>query len=58
MGLMSHAQVNEISDKAVLDVPVQPVDTLKIAGIVEGQRAGHGRPATTAPTSSPRSATG
>ena len=36
MGLMSHAQVNEIADKAVLDVPVQPVDTLKIAGTVKG----------------------
>jgi hypothetical protein len=36
MGLMSHAQVDEIADKAILDVPVQPVDTLTIAGSVKG----------------------
>jgi hypothetical protein len=36
MGLMSQAQVNEISDKAVLDVPVQPVETLKIGSTVKG----------------------
>ena len=36
MGLMNHAQVQEIGDKAVLDVPVQPVDTLTIAGSVKG----------------------
>jgi len=36
MGLMSHAQVQEISDKAVLDVPVQPVETLVIKGQVKG----------------------
>jgi len=36
MGLMSHAQVFEISDKAILDVPVQPVDTLTIAGSLKG----------------------
>jgi hypothetical protein len=36
MGLMSHAQVQEIADKAVLDVAVQPVDTLTIAGTVKG----------------------
>ena len=36
MGLMSHAQVQEIADKAVLDVPVQLVDTLTIAGTVKG----------------------
>ncbi|HEY2014719.1 MAG TPA: hypothetical protein VGH38_14525, partial [Bryobacteraceae bacterium] len=36
MGLMSHAQVQEIADKAILDVPVQPVDTLTIAGTVKG----------------------
>src|SRR5580700_7519561 len=36
MGLMSQAQVEEISDKAVLDVPVQPIDTLSIPGVVKG----------------------
>ncbi|HLG99032.1 MAG TPA: M14 family zinc carboxypeptidase [Bryobacteraceae bacterium] len=36
MGLMSNADVHEISDKAVLDVPVQTVDTLNIAGTVQG----------------------
>jgi hypothetical protein len=36
MGLMSHAQVREITDKALLDVPVQPVDTLTIDGTVKG----------------------
>ncbi len=36
MGLMSNAQVQEISDKAILDVPVQPVDTLNIRGTVKG----------------------
>src|SRR5579863_4678783 len=37
MGLMNHAQVQEIADKAVLDVPVQPVDTLTIPGLVQGE---------------------
>jgi hypothetical protein len=37
MGLMSHAQVKEIADKRVLDVPVQPVgDKLVINGEVKG----------------------
>ena len=37
MGLMSHAEVKEIDDKAILDVPVQPVgDTLKVTGEVKG----------------------
>jgi hypothetical protein len=36
MGLMSHAEVQEIADKAVLDVPVKPVDVLTIAGAVKG----------------------
>ena len=36
MGLMNHADVHEISDKAILDVPVQPVDTLAIPGQVVG----------------------
>jgi len=36
MGLMSHAKVEEIADKALLDVPVQPVDTMTVAGTVKG----------------------
>ena len=36
MGLMNHAEVDEIADKAILDVPVEPVDTLNIAGTVKG----------------------
>jgi hypothetical protein len=36
MGLMSHAEVKEIADKAILEVPVQPVDTLTITGAVKG----------------------
>ena len=36
MGLMSHADVQEIADKAILDVPVQPVDMLNITGAVKG----------------------
>jgi Zinc carboxypeptidase len=36
MGLMSHAEVREIGDAALLDVPVQPVDTLEIKGNVKG----------------------
>ena len=36
MGLMSHADVREISDSALLDVPVQPVDTLHVGGEVKG----------------------
>jgi len=36
MGMMSHAEVKEIGDKAVLDVPVQPVDVLNITGTVKG----------------------
>jgi hypothetical protein len=36
MGLMSHAEVREIVDKAVLDVPVQLVDALSIPGTVKG----------------------
>src|SRR5438093_605029 len=36
MGLMSHADVKEIADKAVLDVGVTPVDQLKAAGAVTG----------------------
>ncbi len=37
MGLMCHAQVVESADKMILDVPVQPVDTLTIAGKVKGE---------------------
>jgi hypothetical protein len=36
MGLMSHAQVKEIADKRVLDIPVKAVDTLVINGEVKG----------------------
>lgn len=36
MGLMSHAQVEEIADRAILDVPTQPVDTLDVSGSVQG----------------------
>jgi hypothetical protein len=36
MGLMSNADVRETPDSAVLDVPVQPVDTLHIGGKVKG----------------------
>jgi len=36
MGLMSHADVQEIADKAILDVPVTPVDTLTVTGAVKG----------------------
>ena len=36
MGLMSHAQVKEIAEKRVLDIPVKAVDTLVINGEVKG----------------------
>jgi hypothetical protein len=36
MGLMSHADVKEIADRALLDVPVEPVDTMHAAGEVKG----------------------
>jgi hypothetical protein len=36
MGLMSHAQVQEIADKAVLDISVKPVETLTVTGTVKG----------------------
>ncbi|HWX41916.1 MAG TPA: M14 family zinc carboxypeptidase [Blastocatellia bacterium] len=39
MGLMSHAEVKEIADKAVLDVPVEPVTEAHIAGKISGGRA-------------------
>lgn len=37
MGLMSQAEVKEISDKAILDVKTQPVDKLDITGTVKGE---------------------
>ncbi len=40
MGLMNHADVREIADKAALDVAVQPVDTHHHRGRGEGQRSG------------------
>ncbi len=36
MGLMSHADVVEIADKAILSVPVTPVDKFNPAGTVKG----------------------
>ncbi len=36
MGLMSQAEVKEIADKAVLDVAVEPIDTLTVTGSVNG----------------------
>jgi hypothetical protein len=36
MGLMSHTNVKEIGDKAVLDVAVAPVTEVKLAGSVSG----------------------
>jgi hypothetical protein len=36
MGLMSHVDVKEITDKAVLDVAVDPVSDVKLAGRITG----------------------
>jgi len=36
MGLMSQADVKEIGDKTLLDVPVEPVDTMHVKGEVKG----------------------
>jgi hypothetical protein len=36
MGLMSHADVKEIGDKALLDVPVESVDVMHVNGEVKG----------------------
>jgi len=36
MGLMSHADVQASADKAILNVPVERVDTLTVAGTVQG----------------------
>jgi hypothetical protein len=37
MGLMNHTQIQEAADRAVLDIPVQPVDTLHIVGEIRGE---------------------
>ena len=37
MGLMSHADVKEIADKAILEVKTLPVDKLEITGTVKGE---------------------
>jgi len=39
MGLMSHADVRETADRAILDAPVQAVDVLTITGAVKGDGA-------------------
>ena len=39
MGLINHADVQEISDKALLDVPAQPIDTLDVRGTIQGDGA-------------------
>ena len=39
MGLMSHTEVTEIADKSILDIAVQPLDTLDIKGTVAGGQA-------------------
>jgi hypothetical protein len=36
MGLMSHTEVAEIGDKAILDIAVDPVTQVKLAGTVSG----------------------
>ena len=44
MGLMSHADVREIGDRAMLDVPVEPVDTHAAStGAVQGDGPCDGR---------------
>ena len=40
MGLMAQAKVQEIADRAVLDVPVEPVTDGKLAGAVSGASGG------------------
>jgi len=42
MGLMTHTEVKETADKAILQVPVESVSELKIAGTVTGDPAGSG----------------
>ena len=39
MGLMSHAQVEEVADKSILNAAVQPVDVFEPAGVVKGNGA-------------------
>jgi len=39
MGLMAHAEVKEISDRAILDVTVAPITKLEITGTVSGGQA-------------------
>ncbi len=34
MGLMTHTEIKEISDRAILDVPVDPVSKVEIAGTI------------------------
>jgi hypothetical protein len=36
MGLMSHAEIKEIADKSVLDVPVQLIDVMEAKGTLAG----------------------
>ena len=38
MGLMLHADVKAIADKAILDVPVEPVDQARARGTMAGER--------------------
>jgi hypothetical protein len=40
MGLMTHTDVREIADKAILDVPIEPVAELKITSTIAGGQAG------------------
>jgi Zinc carboxypeptidase len=37
MGLMTHTEVREIADKAILEVPVQPVTKVALEGTVSGE---------------------
>lgn len=40
MGLMTHTDVREIADKAILDVPIEPVAELTVTGTIAGGQAG------------------
>ncbi|MBP1634167.1 MAG: Zinc carboxypeptidase [Acidobacteria bacterium] len=42
MGLMTHAEVTPVADKAILDVALDPVDRLTVSGRVDGPGAGDG----------------
>ena len=58
MGMMSHAEVKEIGDKAVLDLAVTPVTAdVKLAGTVTGHGIACSRSRTTARTTWSRCAT-